>query len=127
MKEAIRVVSIVVAARKTDVYFGKTISETTLRRRLITNGFMMSKPLTSYEVKVKVDRVTLNQLFNNIKLLRQYEKYPLDLIFNMDECWVATEKKQIHGNVIHPVGTDPINDLGEDGNHVTFIGCNMHY
>ena len=32
MKEAIRVVSIVVAARKMDVYFGKTISEITIRR-----------------------------------------------------------------------------------------------
>ena len=123
MKQAIRVVSIVVATRKTDVYFGKTISDTTMPRWLITNGFMMSKPLTSYQVKARVDRVTLNQLFNNIKLLRQHQKYPLDLIFNMDECWVATEKKQIHGNVIHPVATDPINHLLQDANHVTLIGC----
>ena len=60
MKEAIRVVNIVVTARKTDLYFGKTICDTTMPRWLITNGFMMSKPLTSYEVKARVDRVTIN-------------------------------------------------------------------
>ena len=123
LKEAIKMVSDVVGNRRIDVQFGKTMSESAMRRWLIKNGFLMSKPLTSYQVKSTIDHDVAAQFFTNIQSLVNRENYPLDLIFNMDECWVCTEKKQIRGTVIHIPEIDPISYQAEDGSHVTLIGC----
>ena len=46
--ETIKLVSDVDGNRRIDVQVGKTMSELAMRRWLIKNEFMMSKPLTSY-------------------------------------------------------------------------------
>ena len=56
-------------------------------------------------------------------MLRDSEKYPNSMIFNMDEYWISTENKQYHRNVIHTNETDSIYKQTADGKHVTLIDC----
>ena len=60
---------------------------------------MISQSLSSYKTNARMDQSTVRQLFENIKMLRDSEKYPKSMILNMDECWVSTENKQYHRNV----------------------------
>ena len=57
---------------------------------------MISQSLSSYKDNARMDQSTVIQLFENIKMLRDSEKYPKSMILNMDECWVSTENKQYH-------------------------------
>ena len=57
---------------------------------------MISQSLSSYKANARMDQSTVIQLFENIKMLRDSEKYPKSMILNMDECWVSTENKQYH-------------------------------
>ena len=68
-----------------------------------------------------MDQSTVIQLFENMKMLRDSEKYPKSMILNMDECWVSTENKQHHRNGIHTKETDSIHNQTADGKHVTLI------
>ena len=97
LKEARVVVSQVVGRRRVDVRLGKMISESAMRKWLNNNGFTMSRPLKMYDVKSMIDRQTTIQFFSNVRLLRDLEHYPLNLMFNMDEWWISTEKKQMSG------------------------------
>ena len=81
------------------------------------------KTITSYQVKSTIDHDVAVQFFTNIQSLVNRENYPLDLIFNMDRCWVCTEKKHIREIVIIIPRIDPISYQAEDGIHVTLIGC----
>ena len=72
------------------------------------NGFTMSRPLKMYDVKSMIDRQTAVQFFSNVRLLRDLEHYPLNLMFNMDEWWISTKKKQMSGKEIHTPDIDPI-------------------
>ena len=87
------------------------------------HGFCRSKPLTTYEAKAKSDRETMTKMFNNIHTLCQHGQYPDALIFNMDETWVSTEKKQPRGYVVHTADTPPISFQPTEGKHVTLIAC----
>ena len=71
---------------------------------------MISQSLSSYKANVRMDQSTVIQLFENMKMLRDSEKYPKSMILNMDECWVSTENKQYHRNVIHTKATDSIHN-----------------
>ena len=63
----------------------KVIIESGMRRWLSNNGFTMSRPLKMYDVKSMIDRRTAVQFFSNVRLLRDLQYYPLNLMFNMDE------------------------------------------
>ena len=82
---------------------------------------MISQSLSSYKDNARMDQSTVIQLFENIKMLRDSEKYPKSMILNMDECWVSTENKQYHRNIIHTKETDSIHNQTADGKHVTLI------
>ena len=82
---------------------------------------MISQSLSSYKANARMDQSTVRQLFENMKMLRDSEKYPKNLILNMNECWVSTENKQYHRNVIHTKETDSIHKQTADGKHVTLI------
>ena len=57
---------------------------------------MISQSLSSYKDNARMDQSTVIQLFENMKMLRDSEKYSKSMILNMDECWVSTENKQYH-------------------------------
>ena len=97
LKEARVVVSQVVDRRRVDFGLCKMISESAMRKWLNNNGFTMSRPLKMYDVKSMIDCQTAIQFFSNVRLLRDLEHYPLNLMFNMDEWWISTEKKQMSG------------------------------
>ena len=113
-------VSNVVGNRRIGVQFGNAKTESVMGW-LIKNGFMMSKPLTSYQVKSTIDHNVAVQFFTNIQSLVNRKKYPLDLIFNMDKYWISM--KGIRGTVIHIPKVDPISYEAEDGSRVTLISC----
>ena len=108
LKEARLLVLQVVSRRRVDVRLGKMIIESGMIKWMSNNRFTMSRPLKMYDVKSMIDRRTAIQFFSNVRLLRDLEHYPLNLMFNMDECWVSTEKKQMSGKVFHTPGVDPI-------------------
>ena len=114
LKEARLLVSQVVGRRRVDVRLCKMISESAMRRWLSNNGFTMSRPLKMYDVKSMIDRQTTIQFFSNVRLLRDLEHYPLNLMFNMDECWVSTEKKQMSGKEIHTPDIESICQQSSD-------------
>ena len=101
LKEARLLVSEVVGRRRVDVRLGKMISESAMRKWMSNNGFTMSRPLKMNDVKSMIDRQTTIQFFSNVRLLRDLEHYPLNLMFNMDEWWISTKKKQMSGKEIH--------------------------
>ena len=123
LKEARLLVSQVVGRRRVDVRLGKMISESGMRRWMSNNGFTMSRSLKMYDVKSMIDRQTTIQFFSNVRLLRDLEHYPLNLMFNMDECWVSTEKKQMSGKEIHTPDIESICQQPSDTYHITLIGC----
>ena len=122
-QDTIRMTNSLVAKRRTDILTGHSISETAMREWLKKNNFLISQPLSSYKANARMDQSTVRQLFENMKMLRDSEKYPKNLILNMNECWVSTENKQYHGKVIHTKEIDPIHNQTADGKHVTLIGC----
>ena len=83
----------------------------------------MSRPLKIYDVKSMIDRQTTIQFFSNVRLLRDLEHYPLNLMFNMDEWWISIEKKQMSGKVIHTPDIESICQQSSDTGHITLIGC----
>ena len=123
LKEARLLVSQVVGRRRVDVRLGKMISESGMIRWVNNNGFTMSRPLKMYDVKSMIDRQTTIQFFSNVRLLRDLEHYPLNLMFNMDEWWISTEKKQISGKVIYTPGVESTCQQPSDTDHITLIGC----
>ena len=102
---------------------GKTISTQTIKRWLEAHGFILSKPLSTYAAKAKSDQETMTKMYKNLHLLCQIGQYPDSLIFNMDESWVSTEKKQAKGHVAHTEDTPPIALQAAYGKHVTIIVC----
>ena len=102
---------------------GKTISTQTIKRWLEAHGFILSKPLSTYAAKAMSDQETMAKMYKNLHSLCEFGQYPDSLIFNMDESWVSTEKKQGKGYVAHTEDTHPIALQAEYGKHVTIIVC----
>ena len=123
LKEARVIVLQVVDRRRIDVDLDKMIIESGMRRWLSNNGFTMSRPLKMNDVKSMIDRRTAIQFFSNVQLLRDLEHYPLNLMFNMDEWWILTEKKQMSGKEIHTPDIEFICQQSPDTGHITLIGC----
>ena len=123
LKEARVVVSQVVGRRRIDVGLGKMIIESGMIKWMSNNRFTMSRPLKMYDVKSMIDHQTTIQFFSNVRLLRDLEHYPLNLMFNMDECWISTERKQMSGKEIHTPDIESVCQQSSDTDHITLIGC----
>ena len=52
---------------------------------------MISQSLSSYKANARMDQSTVIQLFENIKMLRDSEKYLKSMILNMDAIWPLQE------------------------------------
>ena len=115
--------SILLSRRLPEYGNGATIPVTTMKRWIANRGYKLPKPLSMYEAKAKSDRHTILKMYQQLHALCRLGKYPDELIFNMDESWVATEEKQPIGHVVHTENTPPISHLPPDGKHVTLIAC----
>ena len=122
-RQLIPVVRGILAQRKVIYLMGDSLSTKTIKRWLEMHGFTLSKPLTDYEAKAKSDRATMAKMYENLHTLCQHGQYPDSLIFNMDETWVSTEKKQPRGYVIYTADTPPLSFQPREGKHVTLIAC----
>lgn len=122
-RQLVDVAKRILGERKAIYLMGESLSTKTIKRWLEMHGFTLSKPLTMYEAKAKSDRVTIAKMYENLHTLFQHGQYPDSLIFNMDETWVSTEKKQPRGYVVHTADTPPISFQPIEGKHVTLVAC----
>lgn len=64
--------------------------------------------MTEYEALALSDRESIQKLYDNIRMLMESYGYSPAIILNMDESWVATEKKVNSHVVAHPPNLPPI-------------------
>lgn len=101
----------------------KSINPRTLDNWLKKNHLRISVPMTSYAVTTLSNRSNIAKMYDNIQLMMLLYHYPDNLIFNMDETWVNTEKKVSRERLIHTADTRPIALQPKEGQHITLIGC----
>ena len=115
--------SIIASKRQFKYACGEVISVSTIKRWIADHGFKLSKPLSTYEAQAKSDKHTIIKMYEQLNELCRLGQYPDELIFNMDETWVSTEKKQPRGYVVHTADTPPISFQPIEGKHVTLVAC----
>ena len=113
----------IVARRKMIYHFGEELNKDTVRDWCIAHGICFDKAMTEYKALALSDRESIQKMFDNIHILMERYNYSPSLILNMDESWVATEKKVSSHVVAHPPDLPPISHATVDGAHITLIGC----
>lgn len=103
--------------------FGEQLNRDTVRDWCIDHGICFNRAMTTYDALALSDRESIQKMYDNIRMLMERYKYRPSLIFNMDESWVATEKKVSAEFVAHPPDLPPISHAAADGAHITLIGC----
>jgi len=109
--------------RKIELAFGFQLNRYSVEHWCSEHGIDFALPMTKYDVHALSDRESIRKMFENIHYLMALYNYPDILIINMDESWVATEKKTSKEKVAFPKGMHPITIEHADGSHVTLIGC----
>ena len=113
----------IVARRKMVYHFGEELNKDTVRDWCIAHGICFDKAITEYKALTLSDRESIQKIFYNIHMLMRRYKYSPSLIQNMDESWVATEKKVSSHVVAHPPDSPPVSHATVDGMNITPIGC----
>ena len=113
----------IVARRKMVYHFGEELNKDTVKDWCIAHGICFDKAMTEYKALALSDRESIQKMFDNIHMLMRRYKYIPSLILNMDESWVATEKKVSSHVVAHPPDLPPISHATVDGMNITLIGC----
>lgn len=113
----------IVARRKMVYHFGEELNKDTVKDWCIAHGICFDKAMTEYKALTLSDRESIQKIFDNIHMLMRRYKYSPSLIQNMDESWVATEKKVSSHVVAHPPDLPPVSHATVDGMNITPIGC----
>lgn len=71
------------------------------------HDLFQARPERLYERKTTPSRVTVEKLYANIATLFNRNHYRQELIFNMDESWVAHQDKMPLNKVLFPLGDKP--------------------
>lgn len=109
----------IVARRNNNTFlFGEQLNKDTVKDWCIAHGICF-KAMTEYKALALSDRESIQKMFDNIHMFMGRYNYSPSLILNMDESWVATEKKVSAEYITHPPDPPPITD----GTHITLIGC----
>lgn len=116
-------VSRILCHRQPQYAFGERVSESTLRRWLTRHGFILSPSLLSFDIPAKSDRYSIMLLYHHLHELCRRGQYPDNLIFNMDETWVATEEEQPFAHVVHTADSPPFSFIPPEGKHISLIAC----
>lgn len=113
----------IVARRKMVYHFGEELNKYSVKDWCIAHGICFDKAMTEYKALALSDRESIQKIFDNIHMLMRRYKYSPSLIQNMDESWVATEKKVSSHVVAHPPDLPPVSHATVDGMNITPIGC----
>ena len=113
----------IVARRKLIYHFGEELNKDTVKDWCARHGICFTAAMTEYKALSLSDRESIQKMFDNIHMLMDRYNYSPTLILNMDESWVATEKKVSSHVVAHPPDLPPISHAPADGVHITLIGC----
>ena len=112
-----------VSGRNMAYALGEQLNKDSVKDWCVRHGICFSKAMTEYQALALSDRESIQKLYDNIRMLMERYGYSPALILNMDESWVATEKKVSSHVVAHPPDLPPIAHAPADGAHITLIGC----
>ena len=112
-----------VAKRNVKYALERTVSYHAVDNLIERHGLQKGSAKTLYQRKATPPRATVKILFDNINHLRNKNHYRKEMIFNMDESWVAHQDKQLQTLVVYPVTGQPHRKLAPDCTHITLVGC----
>lgn len=101
----------------------KRVKRTTLRRWIEEKEYHFGPLKDAYYQAADQPRRVIAAFFTSLDALRNQNKYPLYLIFNMDETWCNVDKGAFRNYVISKQGRVPRAKQPSASVHVTMIGC----
>ena len=123
LDEVVNKASDLVSWRRIEMTLGERLNKDSVREWCLSHGICFSRGLTEYQALAMSNREAIQKMYDNIKMLMNRYGFRPSMIVNMDESWVATEKKVSTAYVAHPPDLPPIAHAPADGAHITLIGC----
>ena len=107
LDKAVEIGNKLIALRVPAFQMGRSLSRITMRRWVREQNLIVSRAV-KMNVQYVSSRLAMLRLFLNLNHLMKSEKYPRDLIINMDEVCFPTDSDFAQGFVIHPSYLPPL-------------------